>query len=766
MEYPRYQYPVESLYTGSSLGNYFTFARFDALTNLRGLWSSIDNQYYAGEWNSDFIVGGRSLIPQDTVFHPESQTTLYVDGDIWIKKQCFLPYLAESQVRAEAIEQRSTIMLIRVENKSAIDIELVITHRVCFPAKKCDLFIKQPLQDQIDKRVRVFEKGNYCEISTLQCPKESRVFGSVIPWSLCAKDDRELFTEYRIKVNSGKNIEIPFILSFSPYGEKEALLCFSKCLPARRLLEQAKENYRQLLSRSFIFTPEPIINRGLQWAKINTVRVQHRYRAGEGFTNDPPQDIAVLRDLAWYILGSDYLTPAFSKNMLDLALRHGLHETGKVTEYIHANEITPVQHDYNLNINDDTPLLVYALYHHALTSGGESGFEQIYPVMKRICDYILSQTEDGLVNCRTDGVNVWGICGWRNIIDGYNLSGAVTEINAECYFALMLTARVAGRLGGTEDMQHYNGAAEELRDAFNERLLSDKNGMYVLNIDNKGVLHHDVTGDLIFPVLFGLADDKVKTKILNKLTDEEMWTPFGSRTVSKQERNYDPDFGYQLVGGLWHNLTAWIAYCIRESRPDKLVDGMINIYRLSEIQCPREYRNIVPGEFPERIHGETFESRGMAMSPWMPPTYLWLGIEGLLGIKPEDGTLSINPCLPAGWSWIAVKDLLYQGKRINAFVHEGTLYATEEVTSTYPVRIGTMIETYSDVDRIFSLGILIENTIHLFVVSELEIAGTITLYYDTMKREIGVSLVQRQAILLKFPANQKIEVEGAATSHL
>src|SRR5207249_2664676 len=123
------------------------------------------------------------------------------------------------------------------------------------------------------------------------------------------------------------------------------------------------------------------------------------------------------------------------------------HDEGKLTEYIHAGEQSPEMHDYHLNINDDTPLFVYALHHHALVAGGNSPLEHVYPLMQRAAGYIISQIKDGLVRCFSDGTSVWGICGWRNIIDGYNLTGAVTEINAECYFALKLTADVAQRLG-------------------------------------------------------------------------------------------------------------------------------------------------------------------------------------------------------------------------------------------------------------------------------------------------------------------------------
>jgi len=54
-----------------------------------------------------------------------------------------------------------------------------------------------------------------------------------------------------------------------------------------------------------------------------------------------------------------------------------------------------------------------------------------------------------------------------------------------------------------------------------------------------------------FPVLLGVATEEMRRKILDRLTTEEFWTPYGTRTVSPREPAYDPDFGYQLLGGVW-----------------------------------------------------------------------------------------------------------------------------------------------------------------------------------------------------------------------
>lgn len=750
MKYPQYTYPIDKLPTGCSLGNYFLFARFDRESNLKGLWCAEDNQFYIGEWNIDVEVDGVIAIPQSTEFLPESQSTIFRASDVIIEKKCFLPFYTDQEADLHADEMHACIYFLTITNLSSTEKSIVIRNTVVFPGVHSGLFTKQPLDDQVQKLVHIHQHDGYCEIKTSGNPNEARIIGSSHPWTLSSMDDRSLIMEYSFMIKGNAVDKISYTSAISPESSAKAFKNFQKCVHPRLLLEQSMNNYREVLERSFLFTPEPVINRGLQWAKINTVRVQHRYNIGEGFTNDPPQDIIVIRDLAWFVFGSDYLSPQFSRNILSLGERFAYHEGGKLTEYVHANETLPAQHDYHLNINDDTPLFVNALYHHALTCNDDLSSEKIYPLMQKACDWIISQIKNGLVQGYSDGTNVWGIFSWRNIIDNYNLSGAVTEINAECYYALKCTADIASHIGKQDDSGRYRNIAETLKREINTRLVSEKTGLYLLNIDNGGNRHHDITGDLIFPVLFDVADSEMQQRILQRLTDEEMWTPYGSRTVSKREQNYDPDFGYQLVGGVWHNLTAWIAYCIRKKNPEKLIEGMKNIFRLSEVDTPREYGNVVPGQFPERIHGESYISRGMAMSPWMPPTYLWLGIEGLLGVTPSADGCEINPAMPSSWQWIAVKNLFYKKEKITLFIYAGVLYTTSPVQSRYPQKVGTPVDTSSSQDDIFSIGLVIEKDLFLFVASDVATQGTVVIEILGSRIEKEIRLNASEARILKF----------------
>jgi hypothetical protein len=175
---------------------------------------------------------------------------------------------------------------------------------------------------------------------------------------------------------------------------------------------------------------------------------------------------------------------------------------------------------------------------------------------------------------------------------------------------------------------------------------------------------------------------------------------------------------------------------------------MRTIYACSEAANPASLVNLVPGEFPERLHGESFESRGMAMSPWMPPTYLWLGVEGLLGAELSAEGLTLNPSLPPGWSWVAVRNLPFRGAGVTAFLYHGELYSNHSVKSSFPLRIGTLIDTRADADSIMCIGLRVDGRILVFAASTRDARGTVSVNDGVRKLSVPVRLGAGDAKLL------------------
>ena len=683
-----YRYPVARLWSGGSYGNPDCFARTDRISNLDGFWHAATNEWLCGRLDLAVTVAGQPLAPQETAFFPGHQQTSFAGGGVQATKRVFVPYGLPpgSGSRFYAV--------LSVQAEEPTDIEVVCDVR--WPAVSSRSHTKQPELQHSQRRVRQRQEDDTLWATTqpfrvdrwdrtLGDPAEVRALHGPPGAAATFSEPGRARLAYSLHLTPGAPTILPFTLLAGATGEDEIRRTLAALPDWATALADTQAAYEAVLSTALLTTPDARINRGLQWAKANTVRVQHRYRQGWGFTNDPPQDIIVVRDCAWYGLGADWLTPDFVQAMNTLLLQHGIEEGGKLTEYIHAD--TGQREDYALNINDDTPLFVVAAAHHYAAGGARAFLDQVYPAVQAACAWILAQRRDGLVWCTVQGSDIWGNATWRNIIPGYNLAGAVTEINALCVWALREAATLAQAAGQEAHAARWQAAAAEL-DAAIQAHLATADGLYLLNRDDAGA-HPTRTADLVFPVLSGVAAPERARPILDLLYSPAFYTPYGIHTVAADEAEYHPSFGHGLMGGLWPNLTAWVAYAGRAHYPDRLAAMMASLYALSEVADPASGGHLVPGEFPEWFDGETLESRGMAMSPWMPPTYLWLGIEGLAGVTARPEGLAIQPNLPPGWGWLALRNLPYRGERLSCFVHGGRLYTTRPVASAWPQTVYT-----------------------------------------------------------------------------
>lgn len=469
-----------------------------------------------------------------------------------------------------------------------------------------------------------------------------------------------------------------FVLGFDPGDRAAAHRLLEQVRDADRIMHNSARHQRQVLRDCQVSTPDPVLNEGCLWAKTNMLRVLAHYPQGLAFTNEPGvSSNVVVRDAAWFVYGCDHFRPDASRALLE-ALTRVQRADGKLPEYYNA--ITGQTEDYGLNIADATPLYVLAVNHHVRSTGDFGYLERVYNSVKRACQYLLTQRDErGLVYCTADGVETRGICSWRNVISNYQINGAVTEVNAQCAAALRAMGHMAENLDRADDAEHFTRAARELTAAIHQHLLDPQRQLYLLNIDTKGRRHTDVTADQVFPVLFRVAADEVAYRIIRRLTDPDFWTSAGLRTVSRLDPRYEPTADVGLMGGVWPGMTWWFAFAAARYHPELMVQGLHNSYA-HYLRDPRLYHT-VPGQFSEWFDGESLINRGMRLSPWEPPRFLWAAVEGVAGLMLTPDKPGLNPLRPADWKWTCAQRMWYHGRPISLF----------------SVRIGEGFRAFSDV---------------------------------------------------------------------
>lgn len=400
-----------------------------------------------------------------------------------------------------------------------------------------------------------------------------------------------------------------------------------------------------------LVTPDETLNAAFRYAKDNIARSIRYYTHGWGMSNAPHNyAIVVGRDTGWMSVGCDYVAEWMGPAMLQV-FRDRQKANGQILEYICLE--TGKEEDYGLNISDNTPLYIWAVHHHAQQYQNSAFLKEFLPSVERAAGYLLQLIgNDGLITGIPIGVETQGIFSWRNIIPGTVLAGEVTELNAQAAWALRMAADLTGDTA-------YSDGAQQIADAVNNHLWT---GEQYLLTRFEGKPDAQPTGDLLFPILCGVAPEDRARQVLERLSEPDFWTPRGLRTVPTTSSNYHPREGVGLLGGSWPNLTLWYAACIAPYDVNRALDALRMVVRpvveFGEAEAEGDLCGQVNRtEFAEWFDGETHHNSGMRLSPWVAPTFIWAVMEGLLGVRWQEGAPSFQSHWPNDWQTVSVSNL-------------------------------------------------------------------------------------------------------------
>lgn len=711
-EYCAYVAAEPEIPFGATLGNYKTFASCTPKGNVRGLWDADTDQIIFGSHQIAYRVEG-----EPTLF-PRQMTREFT----------FLPYAQVAQLRVgERVQVTETFYVPHGQEhgrRVAFVVDVVVHNRSDSPLRVAvfpwALLVGQRFYGEPEPEVRAQTDGRRIR-AVNEVTGAARIWGAdrdphecmlalreqvllssmergalldgalldVVTPSLAEFVSRRIFGafEYRMEVAPREREELRLAVCFHRDGTAVAEAGFEAILADRNVQQKTAAFYAERLAQARFMVPSPEIARGVVWAKTNMLRVAKEYPQGWGSTNSPPSDILVSRDTSWFVHGYDYLWPQFSRDALEVFNRC-LEPSGQVVEYVRG--VSGYKTSYDLNINDDTPLHLVATLHHYNCTLDDDWLREVYPLCRKIAEYMLSQRDqNGLLFCHARGVELFGISSWRNIIPQYNLDGAVTEINAEAYFALEAVAKMAAVLEIGEDWRYFGDAATALREKMMAHLFNVDTGGFVLNYDQAQNYQDNFTADEVFPVLFEVADAQRRRAILRRLQEDDFTTPVGLRTISIADSWYFPSHGFGLLGGIWPDLTLWFAVALaRNGMVRECAEWLRRVYATMEMG---NRSNVVPGQFAEWFDGGSLTNRGMYLSPWTGAKYLWAVAETLCGLDGyrTSGRLHIAPLVPPEWAWVAA-GRVHHGGRLCSYVvdlRERVVYCdTEDASAEPPLR--------------------------------------------------------------------------------
>jgi glycogen debranching enzyme len=357
-----------------------------------------------------------------------------------------------------------------------------------------------------------------------------------------------------------------------------------------------------------------------------------------------------------------------------------LHEL-RVGELAHDDEIP--QTPYYGSI-DATPLFLILLARHALWTGTLDLFHELRPNVERALGWMDGDgqpTGDAYLAYELKSKRGLGNQGWKDSGDAImNADGslatppiALAEVQGYAYLAKRGVADLYRRAGDADRAGLLEQEAEDLRRRFNRDFWLPDLGVYALALQKGGEPCAVVASNAGQVLWSGIADGDKARATAERLLAEDMFSGWGIRTLSQQERRYNP-IGYHL-GTVWPHDNALILAGLRTYGHDDAArivsEGMVHAathfpsYRLPEVFAGfRRDAYGIPVHYPVACHPQAWAAGAVA--------YM---VESLLGLVPDGFARRlriVRPVLPSFVGRLEVHGLRVGGGRVDLRFQRGS----------------------------------------------------------------------------------------------
>lgn len=201
------------------------------------------------------------------------------------------------------------------------------------------------------------------------------------------------------------------------------------------------------------------------------------------------------------------------------------------------------------NENDNTGLVIHGIYDTYLSSKDDGFLKEMWPVVQKISDIIISYMKRGLVKTNTS------IHEYEELEKGYEIWS-----NSACARGLLDASEIAKKMGMQKQEKLWKKKAEKIKSKMQKKLFNKKLGVFIKN--KKYPSAPDISQ--LAPFYFGLIDSKEILKKTLEEVEKYLWNEEigGYRRFRKFEICKDWHW-YTGGSGSWGVLTAWVAESYR-----------------------------------------------------------------------------------------------------------------------------------------------------------------------------------------------------------
>ncbi len=537
-----------------------------------------------------------------------------------------------------------------------------------------------------EKRGEVYEikhlQGNIVTINYLgldNIKRCTRVHFSHTPDSW-ERHDKAIFN---IKLEPHQHIVLEYTLRFETGDEETTCLGYDA---ARKLVAEEMIELNKIISG--ITTSNQQFNQWLERSQYDLLSLlAHTEYGNYPYAGVPWYNTAFGRDGIITAMQTLWIAPTIARDVLNfLANTQATEmdaykdaEPGKIVHEIRGGEMVELKEvpfkRYYGSV-DSTPLFIMLAGAYFERTGDLDFIKQIWSNIEAALNWIDAYGDidgDGFIDYHHKSVNGLINQGWKDSHDSISdehghLAAppvALCEVQGYVYDAKLKAAMLADALGMQNSAATLREQAAVLRKRFNDQYWDEIFQCYFIALQRDKQACRIVSSNAGHCLFTGIADTDKALKTAKRLMQPDMFTGWGIRTLSSNEKRYNP-MSYHN-GSVWPHDVAIIAmgfakYGLKEEVL-QLTNGLfdaslfIELQRLPELFCGLERR---PGEGPTDYP--------VACSPqaWSVASVYML-LQACLGIEilAKERILKFNnPVMPKGVKKIHIEPLALGEKHV------------------------------------------------------------------------------------------------------
>jgi glycogen debranching enzyme len=371
-------------------------------------------------------------------------------------------------------------------------------------------------------------------------------------------------------------------------------------------------------------------------------------------------------------------------------------EPGKILHEVRSGELTrlgEMPHSPYYGTADATPLWLILLSEYWRFTGQDAFVLERWDKVESALAWIDRYGDrdgDGYVEYQTRSQAGLGNQCWKDSWDGIQFADgtiphlpiATAEIQGYVYDAKLRVAELARRLRDDADLaERLEHEAQDLYARFNDDFWSeDRGGYYVVGLDGDKRRIDSMTSNMGHLLWSRIVPDDRAGRVAGRLMSDAMFSGWGIRTLSTDDRGYNP-IGYH-TGTIWPHDNSLVALGLaRAGFRDEA-----NRIALAQLEAASftDYR------LPEAFAGfERWVSRFPVPYPTACSPQAWataapfVFVQAMLGLEARDGELRLAPHVPEEIGRIVIRRLHAFGSDwdLDAAGTEGTVRRSAPVPS-------------------------------------------------------------------------------------